>query len=67
MNIKHKFAKNVQELRKKNKITKEKLSLILGFDNSYISKLEKGKISITVEKLDKIADFFEIDCYKLLK
>ena len=46
---------------------KHKLSLILGFDNSYISKLEKGKISITVEKLDKIADFFEIDCYKLLK
>ena len=67
MNIKHKIAKNVQELRKKNKITKEKLSLILGFDNSYISKLEKGKINITFEKLDKIADFFEIDCYKLLK
>ena len=32
-----------------------------------ISKLEKGRINITIDKLDKIADFFEIDCYKLLK
>lgn len=66
-NSKDIIAKNVEKLRKKNKITKEKLSLILGFDNSYISKLEKGKINITIEKLDKIADFFEIDSYLLLK
>lgn len=66
-NSKDKIAKNVEKLRKKNKITKEKLSLILGFDNSYISKLEKGKINITIDKLDKIADFFEIECYLLLK
>ncbi len=66
-NSKNKIAKNVEKLRKKNKITKEKLSLILGFDNSYISKLEKGKINITIDKLDKIADFFEIESYLLLK
>lgn len=66
-NSKHIIAQNVEKMRKKNKITKEKLSLILGFDNSYISKLEKEKINITIEKLDKIADFFEVESYQLLK
>lgn len=61
------IAKNIERLRITKNITKEKLSLILGFDNSYISKLEKGRINITIEKLDKIADFFEIESYELLK
>ena len=66
-NSKFKIAQNVEKLRKKNKITKEKLSLLLGFDNSYISKLEKEKINITIDKIDKIADFFEVESYQLLK
>ncbi len=62
-----KIANNVEKLRRKNKLTKENLSLALGFDNSYISKLEKGKINITIEKLDKIADYFNTETYILLK
>ena len=61
------LAKNVEQLRSLKKLTKEELSLILGFENSYISKLEKGRINITIEKLDKIAQFFEIKTYELLK
>ena len=61
------IAKNVEKLRKEHKITKEKLSLLLGFDNSYISKLEKERINITIDKLDKIADYFGIESYQLLK
>ena len=61
------LAKNVEQLRSLKKLTKEELSLILGFENSYISKLEKGKINITIEKLDKIAQFFEIKTYELIK
>lgn len=66
-NSKNKIAINVEKLRRKSKLTKENLSLILGFDNSYISKLEKGNINITVEKLDKIADYFKVETYLLLK
>lgn len=66
-NSKNKIAINVEKLRRKNKLTKENLSLILGFDNSYISKLEKGNINITIEKLDKIAEYFKIETYFLLK
>lgn len=66
-NSKNKIAINVEKLRRKNKLTKENLSLILGFDNSYISKLEKGNINITIEKLDKIAEYFKVETYMLLK
>ena len=61
------LAKNIEMLRTSKKLTREALSLILGFENSYISKVEKLKINITLERLDKIANYFEIETYKLLK
>ena len=59
------IACNVEKLRRERKITKEAMSLALGFDNSYISKLEKGNINITIEKLDKIADYLNISTKEL--
>ena len=61
------LATNVKRLRSKSKIRREELSLALGFDNSYISKLEKGKINITIDKLSIIADYFNVDLVDLLK
>lgn len=55
------FGKNVARLREKAKLTREELSLILGVDNSYVSKLEKGKINITIDKIEKIAKHFNIN------
>ena len=48
------------------KLTREKLSLILDFENSYISKLEKEKVNITIERLDKIANYFNVKTFELL-
>ncbi len=64
--VKNKIAKSVQELRTSKSLKREELSLLLGFDNSYISKLEKGNINITIDKLDKIAKYFEVDIKELL-
>ena len=61
------LANNVKRLRSKMKIKREELSLALGFDNSYISKLEKGKINITIDKLSVIADYFNVDLVDLFK
>ena len=61
------LATNVKRLRSKLKIRREELSLALGFDNSYISKLEKGKINITIDKLSIIADYFNVDLVDLFK
>lgn len=65
--LRAKIANNIKNLRVRKKLKKEELSLMLGFDNSYISKLEKSKINITIDKLDKIARFFDIETYTLLK
>ena len=59
------LANNVKRLRSKLKIKREELSLALGFDNSYISKLEKGRINITIDKLSVIADYFNVDLVDL--
>ena len=62
-----KIAKNVKDLRIRQKLKREQLSLLLGFDNSYISKLERKAMNITIDKLSKIADFFNVDIVDLLK
>ncbi len=59
------LAKNIIKLRIKRNIRREELSLALGFDNSYISKLEKSKINITIDKLTLIANYFEISIKEL--
>ena len=61
------LSKNVAKYRIAKNLTKEELSLALGFENSYISKLEKCKMNITLVRLEKIAKYFEIEAYKLLK
>mgnify|MGYP003571489060 CR=1 FL=1 len=55
------IAEKVKLLRTKKGLTREDLSLELGFDNSYISKLEKTKINITIDRLVIIANFFDIN------
>ena len=61
------LAQNVAQLRIKRKMTREELSLALGIDNSYISKLEKGRVNITIDKIEQIAMFFKIEVCDLLK
>ena len=65
--IRNKLAENIKKFRLEKNLKREELSLILGFDNSYISKLEKCKINITIDKLEKIANYFETETCNLLK
>lgn len=61
------ISKNVKALRENSKLKREELSLALGFDNSYISKLELERVNITIDRLEKIANYFNVDVYKLLQ
>lgn len=61
------LANNIKNLRTHKKLSKEELSLVLGVDNSYISKLEKGKINITLDKIEMLANYFKTEVYLLLK
>ena len=61
------LANNIKNLRTQKKLSREELSLVLGVDNSYVSKLEKGKINITIDKIEMLATYFETEVYLLLK
>ena len=65
--IRNIIALNVKNLRLSKKLKREELSLLLGYDNSYISKLEKGKVNITIDKIEQIAKYFGIEPFMLLK
>lgn len=62
-----KLAKNVRYYREKAGLTREALSLAIGQDNSYISKLENTKMNITLDKLDMIAKFLSVEVEDLFK
>ena len=65
--IRNRIANNVKRLRVDKKLRREELSLLLGFDNSYISKLERGSVNITIDRLSKVAEYFGVDVSFLLK
>lgn len=59
------LADNIKKYRLLSKMSKEALSLTLGFDNSYISKVENERVNITIDRIAKIADYFAIDIKEL--
>ena len=64
---KQNLAKNIKKLREKLSLKKEELSLQLGFENSYISKVENCRMNITLNRLISIANFFNIKIQDLFK
>ena len=59
-------AQNVKKLREMKGKKREEVSLALGLDNSYISKLECSNINLTLDKLVKIAEYFDVKPSELL-
>lgn len=60
------LSKNLQIYRAKKGYRREELSLMLGFDNSYISKVEKSKVNVTIDRLSLIATALDVEVYELL-
>lgn len=65
--LRERIALNVKKYRERKGYKREELSLLLGVDNSYISKLEKARVNITIDKLEQISLILEIDVLKLLQ
>jgi len=64
--IRQRLANNIKILREEHHYKREELSLALGVDNSYISKLEKCRINVTIDKVEQIAEIFGVDPVKLI-
>ena len=61
------FRINLRYYRIKNKMTQEYLAVKSDLTDKYISDLERGIFSPSLEKLDMLAKALNIDTYLLLK
>jgi len=52
------IGKRIQELREQSGLTQTSVAEYLSFDQSYISKIEKGERSITSDIIEKLAALF---------
>ncbi len=56
----------IRKERQKKKISQEHLALRCGIDRSYMGRIERGQVNVTVEKLYLIASILDIEVKKLL-
>lgn len=56
----------IRNRRTQRSITQEALALQCGIDRSYMGRIERGEVNITVEKLYEIAAVLEISAKELL-
>lgn len=56
----------IRETRKSKSISQEQLALRTAIDRSYLGRIERGEVNITVEKLYQISQTLEVDVKILL-
>lgn len=56
----------IRRSRKDKNISQEKLALLCNIDRSYIGRIERGEVNLTVEKLYEIASVLDISAKELL-
>ena len=56
----------IHNARHNKKISQEKLALICEIDRSYLGRIERGEVNLTVEKLYEISSALEVDAKDLL-
>lgn len=57
MDIHQKIGKTLRTLRLSKGLSQEKFAFEIGIDRSYVSDIENGSRNISVDMLDKIAQF----------
>lgn len=60
-----KFGANVRKYRTEKGYSQEKFAEITGLHRTYISALERGKRSISLENIEKISKGLEIETFML--
>lgn len=64
--IKDVFGNRIKELRANKLMSQDELALLSGIDRTQISKIEKGKINVTLETIEKLATAFNISIKELI-
>lgn len=55
------IGSKIRETRKNISISQEQLALLTAIDRSYLGRIERGEVSITVEKLYQISRTLNVD------
>ena len=60
------FGRNLRAIRKSKGFSQERLALETGIDRSYLGKIERGEVNITIEKIYLLADHLQCSPKDLL-
>lgn len=60
------FGQLVREHRKQKNISQEKLALLCNIDRSYMGRIERGEVNLTLEKIYELANALEVSVIVLL-
>ncbi len=60
------LGKRIAKIRKSKGLTQDKLALLAEIDRSYVGRIERGEVNITIEKLYEIAETLGCDAKELL-
>lgn len=60
------FGLKVREQRKLKKLSQEKLALLCNIDRSYMGRIERGEVNVTIEKVYELAKALDITVINLL-
>lgn len=55
------IGSKIRETRKNKSISQEQLALLTAIDRSYLGRIERGEVNITVEKLYQISQTLNVD------
>ncbi|MGF1728730.1 helix-turn-helix domain-containing protein [Photobacterium kasasachensis] len=59
-------GRKLRDMRKSRSISQDKLALLADIDRSYVGRIERGEVNITLEKLYKIAEVLDCEPKELL-
>ncbi|MGP9738708.1 MULTISPECIES: helix-turn-helix domain-containing protein [Halomonas] len=60
------IGKTIREKREANGFSQDRFALVAGIDRSYMGKIERGEVSISIDKLYRIADALQCEPVTLL-
>ena len=60
------FGRNLRTMRKSKEFSQERLAHEAGIDRSYVGKVERGEVNITIEKIYVLANCLQCSPKELI-
>ena len=65
-NLAKSFGKKFKDKRKEIDLSQDEVALLSGIDRSYIGRIERGEVNITLEKVYALAEVLKCSAHDLL-